>query len=164
MVLDTLSHVLAPRVSTRSVTASILGIATLSAINSWSKGYVCEEDRNVHNKTFILVVGFGAIKRCLTGSSCLAAGMLFWRRAGAVPLAGGPWCAGHCTPSRSQLAANPAAAALAALVDRQRATVCRGMQHTQRCKLEKFRQTMGEGWQKRNGPRSRGANRRYRLL
>lgn len=56
MVLDTLSHLLAPRLSVRNVIQTVGPLAACAAVQSWTRGYKCEESRNVHNKTFIMIV------------------------------------------------------------------------------------------------------------
>lgn len=57
MVLDVASRVLARRVDALPTLLKVLApIAIVGVVRSWAGGYVCREDRVLHDKTFILVV------------------------------------------------------------------------------------------------------------
>lgn len=56
MVLDVASHFVVNRLGSSRVVRALVPLASAFALRSWSSGYVCTEDRNIHNKTFVLVV------------------------------------------------------------------------------------------------------------
>lgn len=54
-MLDAISYVFKERELLNYV-PYLLGITLLYTLRLWSAGYTCQEERNLHNKTFILVV------------------------------------------------------------------------------------------------------------
>lgn len=175
MVLDAASHLVVNRLGSSNIVRAVVPLVSAYALSSWSAGYVCTEERNIHNKTYILVVRVPlSQQRCrrdalrLTAKELrltfLATGSFLWPRAGAVPCIGCTRSSSHRPPSQSRQSRRPSAAAAPSVFHLERKAVRRRVRCTQRCQLKGFRCALGEGRQKWHGAGFGSAHRRARLL